>query len=203
MAEPQFTYVKDVRPGMKNLNIIFIVLEIGKPNRTKDGHDVRTVKVADKTGSINVSVWDQVGDALVTGDICKFVKGYASLWKGCLTLYTGKNGEIWKIGEFCLQFSEQPNFSEPNPEYSAMKTEQGGQQQVFTHRKSPTEAGEGGGNGPTPGQMSHRPPMSSGMPMPGNGTVFPQRMPRPNSQGQGRGAPPMGRGGPSAPRPRR
>lgn len=29
MTEPQFTYLKDVRPGMKNLNIIFIVIEIG------------------------------------------------------------------------------------------------------------------------------------------------------------------------------
>lgn len=47
----------------------------GKPNRTKDGHDVRTVKVADKTGCMNVSVWDQMGDALQTGDICKFLKG--------------------------------------------------------------------------------------------------------------------------------
>lgn len=47
----------------------------GKPNRTKDGHDVRTVKVADRTGSINVSVWDQVGDAIQTGDICRFMKG--------------------------------------------------------------------------------------------------------------------------------
>uniref|UniRef100_A0A4W5JQ23 SOSS complex subunit B2 n=1 Tax=Hucho hucho TaxID=62062 RepID=A0A4W5JQ23_9TELE len=44
---------------------------------------------------------------------------YASLWKGCLTLYTGRGGDLQKIGEFCMVFSEVPNFSEPNPEVLA------------------------------------------------------------------------------------
>ena len=55
--------------------LLLICTHAGKPNRTKDGHDVRTVKVADRTGCMNVSVWDQVGDALQTGDICRFQKG--------------------------------------------------------------------------------------------------------------------------------
>ncbi|XP_009581351.1 PREDICTED: SOSS complex subunit B2 [Fulmarus glacialis] len=42
---------------------------------------------------------------------------YASLWKGCLTLYTGRGGELHKIGEFCMVYSEVPNFSEPNSEH--------------------------------------------------------------------------------------
>lgn len=102
----------------------------GKPNRTKDGHEVRSCKVADKSGSINISIWDEVGDLLQPGDICRLTKGYASIWKNSLTLYTGKGGNITKIGEFCLQFSEVPNMSEPNPELLAKLNEQ---------RKSPTE----------------------------------------------------------------
>jgi ssDNA-binding replication factor A large subunit len=47
----------------------------GKPTRTKDGHDVRSVKVADKSGSINISIWDEAGDLLQNGDICKLTKG--------------------------------------------------------------------------------------------------------------------------------
>ncbi|XP_057614643.1 SOSS complex subunit B2 isoform X2 [Chionomys nivalis] len=39
------------------------------------------------------------------------------MWKGCLTLYTGRGGELQKIGEFCMVYSEVPNFSEPNPDY--------------------------------------------------------------------------------------
>lgn len=47
------------------------------------------------------------------GDIVRLTKGYASLWRHCLTLYSGKNGDIHKIGEFCLAFNEQINMSDP------------------------------------------------------------------------------------------
>ncbi|GIY54372.1 hypothetical protein CDAR_217691 [Caerostris darwini] len=112
------TNIRDIKPGMKSLNVTFIVLDIGRPNMTKDGHEVRTCKVADKTACINLSVWDEPGLFLQLGDICKLSKGYASVWKGCLTLYTGKGGEIQKVGEFCYVFTEVPNMSE-NPEQKA------------------------------------------------------------------------------------
>lgn len=48
---------------------------VGKATKTKDGHVVRACRVADKTGSITVSVWDEVGEILQPGDIIKFVRG--------------------------------------------------------------------------------------------------------------------------------
>ena len=48
----------------------------GAPTRTKDNHTVRSCKVADKTGSINISIWDDIGEMILTGDICRLVKGY-------------------------------------------------------------------------------------------------------------------------------
>lgn len=133
----ELTRIKDIRPGLKNLNVEFIVLDVGKPTRTKDGHNVRSCKVADRTGSINISIWDDIGDLLQSGDICRLTKGYGSLWKGCLTLYSGKGGDIVKVGEFCYLFAEVPFMSEPNAEYLAKSesdTQQkpqnlGGQQQ--------------------------------------------------------------------------
>lgn len=50
---------------------------------------------------------------LVPGDIVKLTKGYASLFRGCLTIYSGKSGEILKMGDFCMVFNEQINMSEP------------------------------------------------------------------------------------------
>ncbi|NXL94896.1 SOSB2 protein, partial [Alectura lathami] len=90
----------------------------GRVTKTKDGHEVRSCKVADKTGSITISVWDEIGSLIQPGDIIRLTKGYASLWKGCLTLYTGRGGELHKIGEFCMVYSEVPNFSEPNSEHT-------------------------------------------------------------------------------------
>lgn len=105
--------IKDIKPGLKNINVVFIVLEVGAATVTKENREVRNFKVADPTACINVSVWDEPGKLLVPGDIVKLTKGYASVWRHCLTLYSGKNGDIHKIGEFCLTFNEQLNMSEP------------------------------------------------------------------------------------------
>ncbi|XP_022320236.1 SOSS complex subunit B2-like [Crassostrea virginica] len=211
----QFINIKDIKPGQKNINIMFIVLEIGTPTRTRDGHDVRSVKVADKTGSINISIWDETGDLLQTGDICRLTKGYSNVWKSCLTLYTGKSGEVIKVGEFCMQFTEAPNMSEPKPEYSNnTKPDQPGQ------RKSPTESSDGKSSSgppqgttrpfiegnpvgysnnhpPRPGmmpnaghpQMQQRPPMMPGLRPPPQQNYHPQGPPmngRPPNRGMRR-----------------
>lgn len=117
----KMTHVKELRPGLKNLNMRFVVLDIGNPSKTKDGHQVRSVKVSDKTGSINMSVWDDLGEVLQCGDIVRLTKGYATLFRGCLTLYSGTGGKLHKVGEFCMVFAEFPNMSEPNPEFLAQQ----------------------------------------------------------------------------------
>lgn len=62
-------------------------------------------------------MWDEPGKLLQPGDIVRLTKGYASIWRQSLTLYAGKNGEILKIGEFCMLFNEQLNMSEPNQNF--------------------------------------------------------------------------------------
>ena len=54
----------------------FHFIVAGRPNTTKDGHEVRTCKVADRSASINLSVWDEPGHYLQQGDICRLSKGY-------------------------------------------------------------------------------------------------------------------------------
>ena len=48
----------------------------GTTNSTKDGSLVRKCRVADKTGSIFFSLWNEQAEAIVSGDILKLTKGY-------------------------------------------------------------------------------------------------------------------------------
>merc|ERR1719219_2700023 len=116
MIMGEFTLIRNLKPGMKDLSIMFIVLEIGRPSKTKEGHEVRSVKIADRSASINLSVWDDLGKLIQTGDIIRMNKGYVNIWKSCLTLYLGKSSEFQKVNEFCMVFTELPFMSEPNPE---------------------------------------------------------------------------------------
>jgi len=121
-----YVQIKDIRAGQKNINVVFIVLEVSHPTITKENREVRTFKVADSTACMNVSIWDEPGQLLMPGDIVRLTKGYASVWRQCLTLYSGKNGDIQKIGEFCMVINEQVNMSDPNPMLAQQLVNQSG-----------------------------------------------------------------------------
>ncbi|KAM9709924.1 SOSS complex subunit B2 isoform 2-T2 [Menidia menidia] len=181
--------LKDVKPGSKNLNIVFIVLEIGRVTKTKDGHEVRSCKVADKSGSIAISVWDELGSLIQPGDIIKLTRGYASIWKGCLTLYTGRGGDLQKIGEFCMVYSEVPNFSEPNPELQGQGNQQNKSGKPDQNQRGNSPPNQNSGNGAMPPFSGNPPP---GAPRdPAFGSVG-----RPNGRSPGNGAPPVNAAGP-------
>lgn len=109
--------ILDLKPGIGSLSITFIVLEIERISKTK-GNVVRTFKVAERSRLILFCLWGEIGLYLQPGDICRITGGYASLWKDCLRLYVGRGGDVQKIGDFCLAFSETPFMSEPNQEYA-------------------------------------------------------------------------------------
>ncbi|XP_064101532.1 SOSS complex subunit B1-B-like isoform X4 [Macrobrachium nipponense] len=148
----QYTLIRELKPGMKNLRLVFIVLEIGRPNVTKENHEVRSVKVADRSGCVNISVWGEPGQLLQPGDIVNLTKGYVSVFKNCLTLYVGKGGDLQKVSEFCMQFNEVPNMSEPNPDLvNPMKSIGSG---VGGGSSGNSGGGSSGGGGDTGGGAS-------------------------------------------------
>ncbi|XP_058510173.1 SOSS complex subunit B2 [Solea solea] len=189
--------IKDVKPGLKNLNIVFIVLEIGRVTKTKDGHEVRSCKVADKSGSIAISVWDEPGNLIQPGDIIKLTRGYASIWKGCLTLYTGRGGDIQKIGEFCMVYSEVPNFSEPNPELQNQTNQQNKSGKPDQNQRGNSPPNQNSGTSAPPGNGA-MPPFSNNNPSAGGprDSAF-GNAGRPNGRAPGNGTPPASVTGPA------
>ncbi|XP_067931677.1 SOSS complex subunit B2-like [Watersipora subatra] len=183
--------VRDLKAATKNIHLTFIVLDVGKPTQTKEGHKVRTCKVADRTGSINVSAWDKFGDAIQPGDICRLSNGYAQYWKGCLTLYTGKGGDIVKVGEFCYPFSELPNMSEPNPEVLSKMAEQSQNSNVRSKDGVPgferqsSQSSQFQPRDPRANNGRPRTPLESRPRMPLNSTRTPMNNPRSGSMSNG------------------
>lgn len=110
----EFNFIRDLKVGVKNVTLAFIVLDIGRPTATKEGLEVRTCKIADRTGCILFSAWNEIGAYLQPGDICRLTKGYVSLFRDIPTLSIAKGGELVKTGEFSFVFNESCNMSDPN-----------------------------------------------------------------------------------------
>lgn len=110
--------IKDIRPQMTHFNLHSIVLQVAPGSyKTKEGNQVRTCRIADKSGSINLSVWGDYCNLVQAGDILLLTKCYSVVFKNHLTVYIGKAGLMRKMGEFCFIFNETPDLSEPNPEW--------------------------------------------------------------------------------------
>ena len=107
----KFLQVKDLEPNQKGFSLVVIVLEISKPTQTKDGHEVRSVRIADKTGSVNLSVWNEFGAVLREGDILRMTGCFTQIWKNSLQIKIGPKGTITKLGDFLLVFNETPDMS--------------------------------------------------------------------------------------------
>jgi len=182
----EYTPIRSLaKPGMKDLTLMFIVLDVGRPTVTKDQREVRTVKVADKTGAVNLSLWDEPGRLVQSGDIIRMTKGYTNVWKGCVTLYVGKNGEFLKVGDFCLIFSETPFMSEFSAELAALGNERGGpaagqqQQQQQPPNKQPFQRGPAPAAGGQPHSRHQRPFAAN------NGGAWGQQAARPRGPAPG------------------
>eukprot|EP00126_Sphaerothecum_destruens_P003818 Sdes_comp17608_c1_seq1m6870 len=111
MSHLKISRISDLQPVMKNVNCVFIVLEKGDSVKTKDGLVMSRFWVADASGSIEVSVWDDISPLVKLGDVMKMTGGYCALFRSSLTLYAGRHASVERIGEFEFNYSETPNMS--------------------------------------------------------------------------------------------
>lgn len=95
----KYTKISELRPYMKGLNCVFIVLEKGNVTKTKDEHLLAHALVADNTAAVHLSLWDTAADWLQPGDIIRLRGGYSTIFKNNLILYAGRYGNVTRIGE--------------------------------------------------------------------------------------------------------
>jgi len=91
--------IKDLRNGMKNVSIEAKVIEKSEPrevlSRFKDEtYKVATAIIADETGTIKLTLWnDQIGQVKIN-DKVKVEKGYITSFKGEIQLNIGRYGVL-------------------------------------------------------------------------------------------------------------
>jgi ssDNA-binding replication factor A large subunit len=69
-----------------------------------------------KSGSVNLSLWNEYGAVLREGDILRLNGCFTQIWKSSLQVKVGNKGQIIKVGEFMMIFNEMPDMSILSPE---------------------------------------------------------------------------------------
>jgi replication factor A1 len=97
--EPVVATVSELKPSMRNISIVFKVLEMTEPREVTsrdDGqsHKIVDAKVGDKTGTVIVPLWDDAIERVKVGSTYKLDNGYTGLFRSNLRLNIGRYGTI-------------------------------------------------------------------------------------------------------------
>ncbi len=95
---PSCLRIKDLKAGMRNVNLNARILEIPKPKMvyTKLGTaaHVSNVLIVDETGSMRMSLWNQQINMISRGDLINIKKGKAISFGGELQLRIERGGQL-------------------------------------------------------------------------------------------------------------
>ncbi len=91
--------IKDLRDGMKRVNIEAKVVEKGTPRQVMSRYKDETLSVADarvedESGNIKLTLWNEQIALVNVNDIVRIENGYTTSYKGEIQLNIGKFGKL-------------------------------------------------------------------------------------------------------------
>jgi replication factor A1 len=100
--ESHFLQIKDLRTGMKRVNLKAKVLEVARSTLvfTRFGNyaSVANALIADDTGTIKLCLWNEQIDSISIGDTVQIENASMSTFRGERQLRIGKKGVLRNIG---------------------------------------------------------------------------------------------------------
>src|SRR4030066_1047301 len=91
--------IKDLQDGMKRVNVEAQGVDKGDPREVKSRFKDETYRivdavVADQTGSVKLTLWNEQIDQVAIGDNIKIENGYVTSFKSEIQLNVGKFGKL-------------------------------------------------------------------------------------------------------------
>jgi replication factor A1 len=91
--------IKELQDGMKRVSVEAQVVEKGEVREVKSRFKDETYRIvdavlADESGSVNLTLWNEQIDMVNVGDKIKIDNGYVTSFKGEIQLNVGKFGKL-------------------------------------------------------------------------------------------------------------
>ena len=110
------TKIKDLSPQSKRVDVLAKCLEVGEtrdiPGKFGSSRKVAEATIADETGGIVLSLWDNQIGTITKEDVLEIKNGYVSLVRGHMRLNVGKYGSLSKAEKTLESTTTDPNMSD-------------------------------------------------------------------------------------------
>lgn len=123
--------IGDVKPLEKRLNVVFKVIEREEEReinkRSGETHRVCDMTVADETGAITLTLWNEDIDEVVDDKVYKLTNGFANIFRNSLRLSKGKYGSVAEDQTVFTELKQENNRSsehieDPRRQYSDQRS---------------------------------------------------------------------------------
>ena len=100
---PKEVSISEFRPYLNRFRVVFKVVskdevvEVQNRDNADEKHKMSNVKIADKTGSIILTAWDNDIDLLEESKYYALTNGYVNLYRDSMRLARGKFGEFEEV----------------------------------------------------------------------------------------------------------
>lgn len=110
------TKIKDLTPQSKRVDVLAKCLDVSEPKdipgKFGNTRKVAEATVADETGAIILSLWDNQIGSIAKDDVLAIKNGYVSLVRGHMRLNVGKYGQLEKSEKPLESTSTELNMSD-------------------------------------------------------------------------------------------
>lgn len=107
--------IGEVKPLEKHLNVVFKVIDRETEreinSRSGETHRVCDVTVADETGSIVMTLWNEDIDTVLDDKVYKLSNGFANIFRNSLRLSKGKFGSVVEDTTVFVELDQENNRS--------------------------------------------------------------------------------------------
>ncbi|MHA1973301.1 MAG: hypothetical protein ACTSW1_09920 [Candidatus Hodarchaeales archaeon] len=116
MPSDKMTLIKDLKPSREEVNVIFhVISQISRRQINKGQNapqEVATYKVADATGTINLTAWNETIQEITIGSTYELSKAHINVFNDHLQLAVGRNGVIKASNAKFETLNEENNISD-------------------------------------------------------------------------------------------
>jgi replication factor A1 len=142
--EERYVKVEELTPQSRSINMTVKVISINPirdvtSRRDESSHQVTEALVADETGSVLLTLWDDTIGEVSEGDIYDVRNGYVRLFRGSMRVNTGRYGSLTPSEEIIDETNLENNMSDKQYEqerrsYGGGRGYSGGRRQSYPRR---------------------------------------------------------------------
>jgi replication factor A1 len=131
--------IEELTPQSRSINVTVKVISINPvrdvtSRRDGSSHQVTEALVADETGSVLLTLWDDAIEEVSEGDIYDIRNGYVRLFRGSMQLNTGRYGSLTPSDEVIDETNVDNNMSDRQYEQERRSYGSYGRRQSYPRR---------------------------------------------------------------------